>query len=258
MEHNASVPADERFHGVRYDIEPYLAPGFQGPARQALLDGYVELLAGVAEIADGGGLAVGVDIPFWFDAPDEETNVRMTAPLAGRTAPLLEHVMSLVDDLAIMDYRTEAFGPNGALAHAYHELRMCGAGAADGGRPAPPPLVRWTACARRRRRPVLPNRRPGADAGSDLADHTAAGGQPGLRLPRLPRLPGTAGAALPRLTACPFFGSDPQAVDVTAVDGVLDPSYPTAFGHQPPLRPERRAVPQVQEREEVGLRAVAP
>ena len=38
------------------------------------------------------------------------------------TKPMLEHIMALVDDVAIMDYRTDAFGANGALAHAYHEL----------------------------------------------------------------------------------------------------------------------------------------
>lgn len=124
VEHNRSVPAEQRFHGVRYDIEPYLVPGFQGPARQDLLDGYVELLAGVSEIGRAGGLAVAVDIPFWLDAPDEETGAYLEATLDGRRARVLEHVMSLVDDLTIMDYRTEAFGANGALAHAYHELRL--------------------------------------------------------------------------------------------------------------------------------------
>ncbi len=124
VEHNRSVPPEQRFHGVRYDIEPYLAPGFQGPIRQELLDGYVQLLAGVSEIARGGDLAVAVDIPFWFDSPDEETGEFMTATLEGETRPMLDHIMALVDDVAIMDYRTDAFGANGALAHAYHELRM--------------------------------------------------------------------------------------------------------------------------------------
>lgn len=124
VEHNRSVPPEERFHGVRYDIEPYLAPGFQGSIRQKLLDGYVELLAGVSEIGREGGLAVAVDIPFWFDAPDEETGEYMQATLHGETKPMLEHIMALVDDVAIMDYRTDAFGANGALAHAYHELRL--------------------------------------------------------------------------------------------------------------------------------------
>lgn len=124
VEHNRSVPPEQRFYGVRYDIEPYLAAGFQGPIRQTLLDGYVELLAGVSEIAREGDLAVAVDIPFWFDAPDEEAGTYMEATLHGETKPMLEHIMALVDDVAIMDYRTDAFGVNGALAHAYNELRM--------------------------------------------------------------------------------------------------------------------------------------
>lgn len=124
VEHNRSVPPEQRFHGVRYDIEPYLAPGFQGPDRQDLLNGYVTLIDGVSRRARAGSLAVAVDIPFWFDTPDEESGERMMADLNGRRAPILEHIMASVDDLAIMDYRTEAHGPNGALAHAYHELQL--------------------------------------------------------------------------------------------------------------------------------------
>jgi hypothetical protein len=124
VEHNRGVPLEQRFHGVRYDIEPYLAAGFQGPARQALLNGYVELIAGVAERARAGGLAVAVDIPFWFDAPDEETGVYMEADLGGERKRVLEHVMTLVDDIAIMDYRTSADGPDGALAHALGEMEL--------------------------------------------------------------------------------------------------------------------------------------
>jgi len=124
VEHNRAVPEEQRFHGVRYDIEPYLAQGFQGPSRSLLLDGYVELIAGVSRIARVGGLAVAVDIPFWFDAPDEETGVYMEAVYQGRRARVLEHLMSLVDDIAIMDYRTIAEGADGALAHALHELEM--------------------------------------------------------------------------------------------------------------------------------------
>ncbi len=126
VEHNRNVPPEQRFYGVRYDIEPYLAPGFQATARQDLLDGYVELISGVSRIARGGELAVAVDIPFWFDAPDEETGVYMEATLDGRRARILEHIMAAVDDIAIMDYRTSAEGANGALAHAFHELELGG------------------------------------------------------------------------------------------------------------------------------------
>lgn len=124
VEHNQAVPFEQRFHGVRYDIEPYLAPGFQGPTRQDLLDGYVRLLADASAIAREGGLAFGVDVPFWFDAPDDETGTSLEAELDGRRARVIEHLMEIADDMAIMDYRTTAEGANGALAHAYHELEM--------------------------------------------------------------------------------------------------------------------------------------
>lgn len=124
VEHNRSVPSDQRFLGVRYDIEPYLVPGFQGALRQQLLDGYVTLIAGAAEIAREGDLRVAVDVPFWFDAPDEESGAYMEASLAGVRAPILDHVMAHVDDIAIMDYRTSALGANGAVAHAHRELEL--------------------------------------------------------------------------------------------------------------------------------------
>jgi hypothetical protein len=124
VEHNQTVSPDQRFFGVRYDVEPYLAPGFQGSDREKLLNGYVALIAGASEIAREGGLEMAVDIPFWFDAPDEETGAYMEADYGGVRRPVLEHVMSVVDDIAIMDYRTSAGGADGALAHAYQELRL--------------------------------------------------------------------------------------------------------------------------------------
>lgn len=124
VEHNRRSPPDERFLGVRYDIEPYLVPGFQGALRQSLLDGYVQLIAGASEIARAGGLRMAVDIPFWFDAADEDTGAFMQAELDGVTEPILEHVMAAVDDLAIMDYRTSALGPNGAVALAHREVEL--------------------------------------------------------------------------------------------------------------------------------------
>ncbi len=126
-QHNRSVPPDQRFYGMRYDIEPYLAPGFQGGQRQELLNGYVELIAGAAQRAHAGDLAIAVDIPFWLDSPDEETGEYMEAELDGERATVIEHVISLVDDIAIMDYRTHAEGPNGAIAHAQGELALAGA-----------------------------------------------------------------------------------------------------------------------------------
>mgnify|MGYP007059394630 FL=1 len=121
-EHNRSVPEAQRFHGVRYDIEPYLVPGWHGTRRAELLDGWMELMASASRAARRGGLAFGADIPFWLDSPDEVTGELLEATVDGRAAPILEHLLPAVDDVAVMDYRTTSLGPNGALALAHGEM----------------------------------------------------------------------------------------------------------------------------------------
>jgi hypothetical protein len=123
-EHNRSHPPDQRFHGVRYDVEPYLLRGFQGPRRAEILAQYVSLLADIAAEAHAADLAVGVDVPFWFDAGDEETGEPFEAVHDGERRPVLEHVMSLVDDVGLMAYRTSAFGADGVLTHAAGEISL--------------------------------------------------------------------------------------------------------------------------------------
>jgi hypothetical protein len=122
VEHNRAAPPDQRFHGVRLDVEPYLLPGFQGPGRQQLLSDYLSLIESVSVAAREGGLAVGVDIPSWLDGPDEVTGARFEALLAGSRGPVLDHLLGLVDDVGLMAYRTFSDGPDGVLAHASGEL----------------------------------------------------------------------------------------------------------------------------------------
>jgi hypothetical protein len=124
VEHNRTHRPEEQFYGVRYDIEPYLIAGFQGPRQREILDNYVQLLARVAEVAHAGGVRVGADIPFWFDAGDEITGSPFEAELNGRVAPVLEHVMASVDDIGIMAYRTTVDGPNGVLLHSRAEIDL--------------------------------------------------------------------------------------------------------------------------------------
>lgn len=122
VRYNRGAVPRRRFAGVHYDVEPYLLPEFHGPGRRHVLDAYVALVAGVARHAHDGGLEVGVDIPFWLDAPDEETGRPLEATRAGRTTTVLEHVLEVVDDVAVMDYRTHAYGANGSIAGALGEL----------------------------------------------------------------------------------------------------------------------------------------
>ena len=128
--YNARVDPGERFDGVHYDVEPYLLPGFGGPRRVEILERYVDLVARLSAAAHEGGLEVGVDLPFWYDEPDEITGRTVQIDHGGTVQGVVEHVLDHVDDVTLMDYRTLAFGPDGVLYHAAGEL----AAAADRGK----------------------------------------------------------------------------------------------------------------------------
>jgi hypothetical protein len=120
--YNQDVAPHERFHGVRYDIEPYLLPGFHGPDRSELLTGLLRLTEASVDRAHAGGLVYGADIPFWYDALPEETLERITVSYGGAEKSVSEHIIDLVDEVAIMDYRTTAYGADGTVRHGTGEL----------------------------------------------------------------------------------------------------------------------------------------
>jgi len=113
-----SLPA-ERFDGIRYDIEPYLLPGFGGVRRTQILQHYLTIVAASQAVAAQAGLVYGVDIPAWFDERNEF--FEPVAEVEGR--PLSEIIIDIVDNVGIMDYRTQAYGADGTIAHAQSELR---------------------------------------------------------------------------------------------------------------------------------------
>ena len=113
-----SLPA-ERFDAIRYDIEPYLLPGFGGVRRTQILQHYLTIVAASQAVAAQAGLVYGVDIPAWFDERNEF--FEPVAEVEGR--PLSELIIDIVDNVGIMDYRTQAYGADGTIAHAQTELR---------------------------------------------------------------------------------------------------------------------------------------
>jgi hypothetical protein len=129
-EANRHLPAGERFHGVHYDVEPYLVPGYQSPRREEILDGYVGLVAAVSRTAHAAGLSAGFDIPFWLGAPDEETGEPLMATLDGLRRRVLDEVVSVADEITVMDYRTFAGGADGGVVHALDELHAATAAGA--------------------------------------------------------------------------------------------------------------------------------
>jgi hypothetical protein len=122
VRYNQQVLEHERFFGVRYDIEPYLMPAFHGPDRASVLEGLLQLTAASGVRAHAGGLVYGADIPFWYDALSEETYEPVTVEFDGAAKPVSEHIIDLVDDVAIMDYRTTAHGADGTVRHGTGEL----------------------------------------------------------------------------------------------------------------------------------------
>lgn len=55
INYNRGSAPEERFAGVRHDIEPYLLAGFHGPARDTLIGHYLDLVAEVARRSREGG-----------------------------------------------------------------------------------------------------------------------------------------------------------------------------------------------------------
>jgi hypothetical protein len=116
IEHNRESPPEARFVGVHHDIEPYLLPGFHGTRRDRILVDYLDLIAESARRLRDADLAYGVDIPFWYDAPDEDTYELVEVDFRGKRKPVSEHVIDLVDEVTVMDYRTTAYGAGPALS----------------------------------------------------------------------------------------------------------------------------------------------
>ncbi len=122
IKYNEESPPNQRFHGIRHDIEPYILPGFNGARHEMLLRGLLNLTAAVAERSRAGGLVYGVDMPFWYDAPGEYTHDQVMLDFRGVRKPISEHLIDLVDEVVVMDYRTQAYGVDGTLRHANGEV----------------------------------------------------------------------------------------------------------------------------------------
>jgi len=119
IQYNRESPPQERFDGIRFDIEPYLLPSFGGVQKEAILKQYLSLLAASQTLTRQADLALGVDIPFWFDARNEF--FEPTAEVGGR--PVSELIIDIVDNVGIMDYRTQAYGADGVIAQGTQELQ---------------------------------------------------------------------------------------------------------------------------------------
>ncbi|MBI2645867.1 MAG: hypothetical protein HYW85_02375 [Deltaproteobacteria bacterium] len=123
--YNKKVSPSERFTGIHHDNEPYLIPGYWGYLLEDVMLQYLELCSTSQKMVRESGLpnfVFGVDIPFWY----EEANFDFLTPVEvtwkGIKKSASYHIIDIVDNVGIMDYRTKAFGADGTLVHGRNEI----------------------------------------------------------------------------------------------------------------------------------------
>ena len=124
IEFNRHNPVDQRFVGFHLDNEAYLLPGFSSPLQEDILRQYLELNAGVAAMLQTApnDMVYGVDIPFWFDELDRDQPFNGRVDFNGSRKDVAKHVIDLVDNVGVMDYRNVATGADGMIAHGQGEI----------------------------------------------------------------------------------------------------------------------------------------
>jgi hypothetical protein len=105
---------------MHFDNEPYLLVAWQEPPRrEALLKDFLDLNVRITDAAHAAGMVFGIDIPFWWQSTDDETNEAIGAvTFRGVRKSASYHALDIVDNLGIMDYRNAAAGPDGIVSHA--------------------------------------------------------------------------------------------------------------------------------------------
>jgi hypothetical protein len=105
---NAGLPADARFKGVKYDVEPQTLDEWHqaGAAREKIMRDYLQVLGRLKEALDhartaGIRMELAVDIPFWWDK--EELRIAYN----GQTRRFSEQVQDLTDSVTLMSYRRD-------------------------------------------------------------------------------------------------------------------------------------------------------
>jgi hypothetical protein len=98
-----TLPRDNLFKGITYDVEPYLTKEWKakGRAREAVMLDYLTFLRKAGSVLDeeAPDFRLAVDAPFWWD------NDELTLEFEGRRKRFSEHVQDLTDFIVIMSYR---------------------------------------------------------------------------------------------------------------------------------------------------------
>ncbi|MEK7791428.1 MAG: hypothetical protein AAB309_07370, partial [Deltaproteobacteria bacterium] len=125
IDYNKRVSPKERFTGIHHDNEPYLIPGYWGTIREEVMREYLKLCEVSQKMVRDSGLhnfVFGVDIPFWYEEANFDYDVPVEVTWRGVRKPASFHLIDIVDNVGIMDYRTKAFGADGTIIHGRDEI----------------------------------------------------------------------------------------------------------------------------------------
>ena len=125
IDYNKSVPAAQRFAGIHHDNEPYLIPAYWGVIREDVMRQYFELCEKSQQLVRASGLSnfvFGVDIPFWYEELNFDFDVPVEISWKGVRKPASYHIIDIVDNVGIMDYRTKSYGADGTIVHGRDEI----------------------------------------------------------------------------------------------------------------------------------------
>jgi hypothetical protein len=111
--YNAKAGSSARFDAIHLDIEPYTLPEWKKNRKQ-VAEYYVDAAREWRTVAhrEGTRIEIGAAIPFWFDRVERESSSLAVA------------LQEAFDYVALMDYRDEAEGRDGIIAHARNEVSL--------------------------------------------------------------------------------------------------------------------------------------
>lgn len=113
--YNRAAEADERFHGIHLDVEPYVLPDWSSRKDEVLRQWTANMKMFVEETKRNSNLETSIDLAVWLDRtllPDEpELSVS-------------EWMIRMMDYVSLMAFRNTADGSNGIAAVVRDEMRM--------------------------------------------------------------------------------------------------------------------------------------
>jgi hypothetical protein len=125
IEFNKKGRPDERYYGIHLDNEPYQLLGFGEPGqKQKILKEFLDLNKKCMELIEKSetNLVFGVDVPFWWDEKDSTGKNPYTIEYNGEVKPVIYHLIDMLDNVGIMDYRDRADGADGIIRHGLGEI----------------------------------------------------------------------------------------------------------------------------------------